>query len=193
MTIQKLKLAVAGLTACVGVVIAGGVALRAQPGDPPPAAPSGAAQEPPNAPEEPPVKRAGAAGPQDEGNPSPRDQIDESAKKVKELRKERIAILKELVDQATRAFQSARASYEEVLEAQMLLLQAELDAAEKESERIAIYQMAIDALKQSEKLAAARVQAGRGTQAAVLRIKARRLEVEIQLEQAKIKEAKEKK
>jgi len=40
-------------------------------------------------------------------------------------------------------------------------------------------------LKSYEKLAAARMQAGRGTEAAGLRIRASRLEVEIQLERAK--------
>jgi outer membrane protein TolC len=133
------------------------------------------------------------AGPQDNRNPPPKEQVDESSRKVKELRKERIATLKELMDPATGAFRSARASYEEVLEAQSLLLQAELDAAEKESDRLAIYKQTIDALTESERRANARVQVGRGTQAAVLRIKARRLEVGIQLEQAEFKEVRERK
>jgi hypothetical protein len=119
------------------------------------------------------------------------EQIQESAKKVKELQKERIATLKELVDQTAELFRIARASYQEVLEAQMLLLKAELDGAEKESERITLYKRTVDALKQSEAVAIAQVQSGRGNHAAVLRIKARRLEVEILLEQAKMKQARE--
>ena len=46
MLIQKLRLAVAVLAACVGVALAGGVVLRAQPGEPPPAVPSGGANAP---------------------------------------------------------------------------------------------------------------------------------------------------
>jgi outer membrane protein TolC len=120
-----------------------------------------------------------------------KEQIEASAKKVKELQKERIATLTELVNQAVAAFQKAQASYEEVLEAQMLLLKARLDVAEKESERITLYEQTVAVLKKSEELANTRAQAGRGSHAAVLKIKARRLEVEILLEQAKIKQAKE--
>jgi len=120
-----------------------------------------------------------------------REQIEESAKKVKELQKERIATLEDLVTQATAAFQRAQASYEEVLEAQMLLLKARLNAAEKESERITLYQQTVEVLKKCEELANTRAQAGRGGHAAVLKTKARRLEVEILLEQAKIKQTKE--
>jgi hypothetical protein len=120
-----------------------------------------------------------------------KEQIEASAKKVKELQKERIATLMELVDQTAALFRIAKASYPEVLEAQMLLLKAELETAEKESERIALYQKTVDALKVSEAVAIAQVEAGRGNHAAVLRIKARRLEVEILLEQAKMKLAKE--
>jgi membrane fusion protein (multidrug efflux system) len=116
-----------------------------------------------------------------------KEQVEESAKKVKELQKERVATLKELVDQAAAAFKSARASYDELLEARRLLLKAELDAAEKESERITIYKKTVDALKESEALANARVKAGRGSHATVLKIKAMRLEVELLLEQAKVK------
>jgi hypothetical protein len=133
------------------------------------------------------VALASAAGAKDK----PNDQIEESTKKIKELRTERIDILTKLVDRTSAQFQRAQGSYEDVLEAQTLLLQARLDAAEKESERVKLYETAIKLLTQTEKVAQAHIAAGRGTEAAVLKIKARRLEVEIKLEQAKIKEAKE--
>jgi outer membrane protein TolC len=129
---------------------------------------------------------------QDKVNPS-KEQIEESVKKVKELQKERIDTLKELTEQITKLAQSGRVEFGEVLEARMLLLKAELDAAEKESDRIALYQKTIDTLKEYEERANAQVKAGRGTAAVGLKIKARRLEVEIQLEQAKVKHAKENK
>jgi hypothetical protein len=183
MTIQKVKLAVV-LAACAGVALAGGVALRAHPGDP--AGPNSVA----TAPTEPPNTRVGAAGPKDKGNP-PRKEPGESAKKVKDLRTERVATLKELVALYVKLYQSGRGSHSEVLEAQMLLLRAELDAAETEAERVTLYQKAVDAMKTFEGLARAQREAGLGTQAAVLRLRASRLEVEIQLEQAKMKVAKE--
>ena len=185
MMLQKLKLVAAVLTACAGVLIASGVVLRAQPGDPPPPAP--------NTSKEPPEKRVGALNQQDKGNPPPKEVTEASTKKVKELHKERIAALKELAEITLKLYQASRAEYFEALDARLMLLQAELAAAEKEPERVALYKDAVTALKQYEELANMRVSAGRGNVAAGLKIKASRLEVEIALEQAKIKEAKERK
>jgi hypothetical protein len=137
----------------------------------------------------PPESAVANAGPEDKGDPRPKDRIEESAKKVKDLQKGRIDTLKELVDHAAFHFKSARASHDEVLEVQMMLLQAELDVTEKVSDRIALYKKAIKALKEYEEVADARVRAGQGTAAAALKIKVRRLEVEISLEQALAKEA----
>jgi hypothetical protein len=130
------------------------------------------------------------AGPQAQEIQPAKAQADEPAGRIKDLQKERIATLKELVDQAAAGFKTARVSYEEVLEAQLLLLKAELDAAEKESERITLYERTVEVLNQSEKVASSRAQTGRGSQAAVLKIKARRLEAEIELERAKAREGK---
>ncbi|WP_161967349.1 hypothetical protein [Fimbriiglobus ruber] len=77
------------------------------------------------------------------------------------------------------------------LAARMSLLKAELDAAEKESDRIALYKKTLDALKKYEEVATARKAAARGTELSTLKVKARRLEIEISLEQANIKETKE--
>jgi hypothetical protein len=51
----------------------------------------------------------------------------------------------------------------------------------------------LDSLKEYEELAKATFEAARGTELNILKIKARRLEIEIILEQANIKEAKESK
>jgi hypothetical protein len=131
------------------------------------------------------------ASPQDRVNPSRKDQTKESAQKVKELQKERIATLKEMVDQGTRLFQSHRASFEEVSEARLMLLTAELDAAETESDRITLYKNMVKVLDEYEVWARTRVQFARMTEFSLLKIKARRLEAEINLERAKAKEAKE--
>jgi hypothetical protein len=50
------------------------------------------------------------ASPQDRVNQTRKEQIQKSAKKVKELQKERIATLKELADQITNLFRNGRAS-----------------------------------------------------------------------------------
>ncbi len=118
-------------------------------------------------------------------------EIEASAKKVKELQKERIAALQAAADVSKRLAQAARIEIWEALDDRMALLKAELGAAETESERISLYKNAVDSLKGYEALAKAQAEAGRATQLSVFRIKARRLEVEIQLEQAKLKVAKE--
>jgi RNA polymerase sigma factor (sigma-70 family) len=123
--------------------------------------------------------------------PGTKTAIEESARKIQELQKERIATLKDMADALTRLFQSGRGAFEPVLEARLLVLQAELDAAEKESERITLYKNFVDLLKQHEKWADQNVKLARGTMASVLKVRAMRLEAEIHLEQAKIKEAKE--
>ena len=132
------------------------------------------------------------ASPQDKANLTHKNQIEESAKKVKELQKEQIATLKEMAAASSNLFKIGRVSYEAVIEARLLLLKAELDAADKESRRITLYQNFVDMMKEGKALAKQRVDSGRGTQLAVLNFKARRLEAEIHLERAKAKEAKKK-
>jgi hypothetical protein len=124
----------------------------------------------------------------------PRDeQIEGSAMKVKELQKERIAALREVADQISVMFRNGRAEFDEVFDSQLLLLDAQLELAEKESDRITLYRNMVDVLKNYEEVADGRVKSAQGTRAAALMIKARRLEAEIHLEQAKAKEATESK
>jgi hypothetical protein len=118
--------------------------------------------------------------------------------KIKELQKERIDILKKQVDVLTKlVFLPGRAGqldhFGEALEATQRLLRAELEVTEKVADRLALYKKAIARLKEYEKVAQAMVTTGRITEATGLRIKARRLEVEIELEREKVREAKERK
>lgn len=133
-----------------------------------------------------------AASARAQDKPRPPLTADEiSANKIQELQQERIATLKALTDVSTKLANSGRASVEEALEARLLLLQAEVDAASQEVDRVILYTDCVDALKDYEKLAAARKQAALGTEATTLKIKSRRLEIEILLEQARAREAKE--
>lgn len=117
----------------------------------------------------------------------------QEAGKIKELQKERIATLREMGEIINRLYKSGNASLEEIYDAKLLLLKAELDTAGKQPDRIALYKNFVDASKKLEKLAEASVEAGRGTVASVLKFRARRLEAEIHLEQAKLKEARDSK
>jgi membrane fusion protein (multidrug efflux system) len=127
------------------------------------------------------------ASAQDRVNLSRKEEIQKSAKKVKELQKERIATLKAMADLNARLFQSGRVSFEAALEARVMVFEAELGAAEKESDRVTLYKNLVDVLKEHEEVAKQRVKTARGTEASVLKVKARRLEAEIHLEQAKVK------
>ncbi len=133
------------------------------------------------------------ASPREGADPPPKDQKEESAMKIKELQKERLATLEALVDATTRLYQQARVEYGEVIATMELLFKAQLEVAEKESDRITLYKKMVDMWKQSEELAKQRAEAARGTMVAVLRFKALRLEAEINLERAKAREAKESK
>ena len=80
---------------------------------------------------------------------------------------------------------SGRIEVAEVLEDRLSLLKAEVDATPK-ADRIPLYSQAVDSLKQYEEVAKGRFEHGRGTEYALLRVRAKRLEVEVLLEQAKV-------
>jgi hypothetical protein len=115
---------------------------------------------------------------------------EEPAKTVKELQKERIATLEAATDVITERYKNQRAPREEVSETRLLLLEAQLDAAEKASERITLLKKIVDVFKEDEQWADARFQGARTTTYPVLKFRARRLKAEIDLERAKAKEAK---
>jgi hypothetical protein len=123
--------------------------------------------------------------------PSSKEQAEDSAKKIKELQKERIAICQQVTELLTKLYQKGRVEIDEVIEAHQQLTEAELDAAVKLSDRVAIYKKVIEQLKLNEELAVANYHAARGTMASVLKIRARRLKAEILVEQAKAQETKE--
>jgi|GEM_PF-2066620 len=126
---------------------------------------------------------------QEKANPASADQIAASQKKIKDLQKERIATLKEVVEQLTARSRAGRAEFDEVFEARLEVHGAELAATEKSSERIETQKKIIEVLGEYEKVAESRRAMARGPSSMILKVKARRLQAEIDLEQAKIKEA----
>lgn len=122
--------------------------------------------------------------------PASKDQTEESAKKIKELQKERIAVLKKLTDQLANLYKFGRVDYGEVLQASRQLAEAELEVAETDKERVELYQKLIAALKEHEEWVTRDFRAGRVPGAGLLKAKAERLEAEILLEKVKVKVAK---
>lgn len=125
-----------------------------------------------------------AAASSQEGKP------DESSRKVKELQKERLATLKDLVEVATSLRGRGFMSVDDVYDAKHQLLNAELDAAENDADRIKLLENFVDAVKELEQVADAQKKAAQATHAAILKMKSHRLEAEIALEQAKTKSSK---
>jgi hypothetical protein len=125
-----------------------------------------------------------SAGARDGESPPSQTNFQKSNDKIKQLQKERIATLKMTVDVETHLFQIGKSSHEAVLEAKVLVCEAELDAAEKPSDRITALKSLVDVLKDCEELAKVRKNNAEGTEAGVLKARARRLEAEIRLEQA---------
>ncbi len=109
--------------------------------------------------------------------------------KIKQLQQERIATLKQAAEIADKLYKNARITPQEVCEAQLLVLRAELEAAGNDADRVAICQKSVDLLKNYEQIAAAAVPNARGTQVSALTVKASRLEAEILLEQTKARAA----
>jgi len=113
-----------------------------------------------------------------------KQEFQKSADKVKELQQERISALKAVAEMETLLHKSGKAPPEAALEAKVLVAEAELDAAEKELDRIAILKRLVKALQQLEETARARKAAAEASEVPILKIKARRLEAEIRLERA---------
>ena len=111
----------------------------------------------------------------------------EAAKKIKQLQQERISVLMQLAEVSTKLYQNARAEAGDAVEAQQLLLSAQIDAAENDNDRIKLYENMIQELDKLEQLATAKVEAARGTHMATYRIKSQRLAAQIALERLKAK------
>ena len=65
--------------------------------------------------------------------------------KVKELQKERLEILRQILKEATASFQAGTGSVDEVLEASRRALQAELDLCDTDKDRIAVLEKLVAA------------------------------------------------
>lgn len=124
------------------------------------------------------------AGGQEGEGPSKKPRAEQSADKVKDLQKERLATLKTVAEMEAELYKIGQGTTDAMLEARVLVAEAELEAAEKESDRVAVLKNLVETLKACEETAKARKVAAAGTEAEVLRAKARRLAAQIRLEQA---------
>jgi outer membrane protein TolC len=127
----------------------------------------------------------GAAEPQPSASDSTRPGTKDS--KVKELMKERLATLRELVRLTTAEYNAGRASFDRLHQAIRAVLDAELEQCQSDKERIAVLGKTLALAKESENNALQRYKSGAATHSDVLMATAARLETEIALERAKSK------
>ena len=119
---------------------------------------------------------------------APRDPAGEpKGDKVKELLKERLAVLQEAAKLAAQDYQTGKASFDRLHQARMAVLSARLELGETDQERGAILEEAVALAKDNEKTATALYQAGKAPASDPLLARAGRLEAEIALERAKAK------
>lgn len=117
--------------------------------------------------------------------PAPKTDQGGAATKVKDLQQQRIATLKEIVEAFDAQRQNGRGSFEDLIEAKVQLLTAELEVASSDAERVTICENIVKQFVALEELAQANRESARGSYTAVLKAKARRLEAEISFERAK--------
>ncbi|OWK35808.1 hypothetical protein [Fimbriiglobus ruber] len=130
--------------------------------------------------------------PQDKSAPPRKDQVEESAKKIKELQKKRIEILKNATEASLKLLKANRLDVADALDSRTTLLRAELEATANEAERITLIQNGIDWMKALGDWAGSLTGPSRVTELDVLKIRAKHIELEIFLERAKVREAREK-
>lgn len=108
--------------------------------------------------------------------------------RIKELQKQRLAILEEVCDTAKKLFANARTTFEDVHAAERTLLDARLAYAETRKDRIKACDEAIQNAIEWHRLMQARVQASQATRLEELKARASLLEIQIMRENAKIGE-----
>lgn len=111
--------------------------------------------------------------------------------RIKELQTRRVATLKKLANLVSEEFKRGLASPFVACDAQLQALEAQADAAESDAERIKYLEDCVNFAKEYEKLADALRTSARRNYTDIVRLQARRLEAEINLELARTGETHE--
>jgi outer membrane protein TolC len=110
--------------------------------------------------------------------------------KVRTLLKERLAALKQIVDETEKAYRGkGTAQIDDVLQANLAYHRAELDLCESDKDRVAVHEKMVKLAGESERAVSARFDSGSVSHTAVLAARVNRLDAEIALERAKAKAA----
>jgi hypothetical protein len=105
-----------------------------------------------------------------------------SDSKLNSLLRARLAVAQDDVALVTKAYQLGNEPFGEVLEAQNVVSDAQLELCETRAERVAVLERKLAQAQEYEKVVAARVEAAAASQRATFKAKLSRLEFEIALE-----------
>jgi C-terminal processing protease CtpA/Prc len=106
-------------------------------------------------------------------------------KKLRELHKDRIATLQQITDLYKAQIANGFVTREDIMQAKLQLLKAELDAANTDEERITIQSMIVEMMIEFEEMTAQVVMHSHVDRTVYLKAKAERLKAEIELERLK--------
>ncbi len=100
-----------------------------------------------------------------------------------------MATLKEIAAEWEKTFRHGRCPAEDVWQAKLLVLRAELELCDSDRERVAVHEKIVALAKETEEMQTLRYKAARLSHSDLLTAKANRLEAEVALERAKAKAA----
>jgi hypothetical protein len=109
-----------------------------------------------------------------------------SPDRVRELMTQRRDLLRQIVQSSEIRFQKGQGSAEELAEDVVAAFRAELDLAASQGERIRLHEQIVEKMRELESRAEKMWQNGRIVETAAMRARARRMEAEIALEQARL-------
>jgi len=105
--------------------------------------------------------------------------------KLKDLLNERLATAKEFAKQVKMRFDNLQGTIDQLVEANRMLADAELDLCDSDKDKIAVLERFVATTKETEKRAAQLVRSGQALTSTELKARMERLQAEIALERAK--------
>lgn len=105
--------------------------------------------------------------------------------KIKQLLKERLSVLNEVVAVTTTGYQAGRTDYQEVFDAQQAVCKAEFELCETDAERIAVLEKRLALAKQGVEHMKRKLEAALVSKTNLLKALAEQLKIEVALERLK--------
>lgn len=111
---------------------------------------------------------------------------EDSARKLRELHRERVETLQQLIQDLESQKSNRQVSRDEIMQTNLQLLRAQLDAAQSNNERMTLHQNIVDLMSEWEDMAEQVVKKAHVERSLYLKAKADRLKAEIDMEQERL-------